>query len=512
PGIDEVLDKALAKDPDDRYQNGAAMAEEFAEVVRASLAVTRPRPAPDPTAVAAKASAVTRLSAPKTGPHAAKPATAPPISTPTPPPAAPPTPAAEKVQPRRNWIPFVIGGIVVLALLIGGSFILSSLGKNATPTPIAQITPEATPTAPEESVPTLTAEPPTEEVVVAIPTNTPAPTEAPTETPAPTATSTETPTEIPVAGPPIIGGADKLAYVRDGDIRVVNLDGTGEIKLTSGGGTKTNLSWSADGQEVFFLNDKCIRALDLEGNATFTACFLNANKLEGYAISSLGDQIAIAMDNELFIVPFDRAQFSGVSTRKGLIEMATCEFYAPMNDHKYKDIRWSSDDQTLAVKISGVGAGATAGLNIDQILVLDISTCDDFTKMLDFMPGVRFNIDQYDKKPFLTSWDWNRVLNLFAMTSFTSRDNFGEIYIYNGERQTGEKFDPFGVICCYRDVRWSPDGTHLLFAYQELAPNAPTQLFIVPFGTGAEPILLPVPPVTALRELPEPALRPAVTP
>lgn len=512
PGIDDVIDKALAKDADDRYQTGAAMAEEFAEVVRASMRETRPHAADAPINPSVRSATPTRLSTPKAGPLSSKTAvskaaTLPPIT-------APPPPVVTPAKSSRG-LTFALGGLLLLALLFGGGFIVvSSLFKaQPTPTALAQTTLLPTETlVPTEEPPTPTLEPsPTEEGAVILPTDIP----APTDTPAPTEAPTESPTEIPVANPLIIGGADKIAYVRDGEIRVVNFDGTDEITLTSGGGGKSNLSWTADGRELFFLNDKCLRALDLEGNATFTGCFLNSSNFEGYAISSLGDQIALAIDNELFIVPFDRTKFSGVSTRKSLIDMATCSFYAPVNshnNHKYKDIRWSSDDQTIATKISGVGTGATAGLNIDQILLLDISTCDDFSKSLDVFPAERFNIDQYDKKPFLTSWDWNQALNLFAMTSFTSRDNFGEIYIYNGERKTGQKFNPFGVVCCYRDVRWSPDGTHLLFAYQELAPNAPTQLYIVPFGTGAEPILLPLPPVTALRELPEPALRPAVSP
>ena len=511
PGIDGVIDRALAKDPDDRYQTASEMAEDFAEVVRASQALTRPTPVTEPTldAQTPKTATVTRLSAPKPGTWPGRTVTPQPSTSP---PTTAPQPQAKPVKPHRPWILFVIGGVIVLAILIGGGFLIAALAGGGRGTPVAAATTEvaATP-SPTEIPPNPTEEAtPTQAQIAVAATDSPEPTENPTLPPA--ETPTELPTELPVAGPPVIGGADKIAYIRDREIRVVNLDGSNEITMTSDGGLKTNLQWTSDGKELFYIDEKCIRALDLNLTATFTACFLNAGRLEGYSISALGDQFAIAMDNELFIVPFDRTQFSPVSTRKNLMDMATCTFYAPLNnskDHKYKDIRWSRDDQTIAVKISGVGNGATAGLNVDQILTLDISSCDDFSRTLDIIPGVRFNIDEYDEKPVLTSWDWNRVLNLFAMTSYTSRDNFGELYIYNGERQTGEKYNPLGGICCYRDARWSPDGTHLLFAYQEFAPGAPTELYLVSYGTGALPTPLPLIPLTNQREFPEPALRPA---
>jgi hypothetical protein len=52
------------------------------------------------------------------------------------------------------------------------------------------------------------------------------------------------------------------------------------------------------------------------------------------------------------------------------------------------------------------------------------------------------------------------------------------------------QLDPIDKACCYRDARWSPDDTHVVFAFQDLRLGAKskTQIYYVPFdtiGTGA---------------------------
>ena len=76
--------------------------------------------------------------------------------------------------------------------------------------------------------------------------------------------------------------------------------------------------------------------------------------------------------------------------------------------------------------------------------------------------------------------------------------------------------NPIEKRCCYRDARWSPDGSYLLFTFQDegLADTAETLLYYVPFGevaAGAKLTPLPLPErfFKNPKEAPQPALRPA---
>jgi hypothetical protein len=71
---------------------------------------------------------------------------------------------------------------------------------------------------------------------------------------------------------------------------------------------------------------------------------------------------------------------------------------------------------------------------------------------------------------------------------------------------------PLNVVgeCCYRDPIFSPDGSHLLFAYQKYpGGDGSIQLYLIPFGsigTGATYSPIDLPPLDS-KSLPQPALR-----
>ena len=45
---------------------------------------------------------------------------------------------------------------------------------------------------------------------------------------------------------------------------------------------------------------------------------------------------------------------------------------------------------------------------------------------------------------------------------------WGELHIYNWETHKPTlTVNPIEKRCCYRDARWSPDGSYLLFAFQD---------------------------------------------
>ncbi|NUM47878.1 MAG: PD40 domain-containing protein [Anaerolineales bacterium] len=358
-----------------------------------------------------------------------------------------------------------------------------------------------------------------EEVVVVLPTDTLAPTEAPTETPVPTDLPTETPTDLPIAAPPILGGADKLAFVQNRDIWMINLDGTDLVRLTTDGSFKTNLQWTPDARFLFYLTGSCIRSVTAEGVADNIACFSFAEIVGGFAISPDGTQLAVSLDNQMYVLPLDRSLLAPgeLNNRNDVIELAqtVCPSLAPYQRNFVRQMLWSKDGLRMALKIIAPGSGSLLGTNTDNITIVEIGDCSRAPDAKDNFPVPRFEIQDFDERPEFTDWSWDGN-NLYTVTSHSPlRTNFGDLYLYNGLQFQGRKINPIEGNCCYREVRWSPDGQFILFVYQEFAANSQTQIYYVFFNdllSGVTLTPLPLPEFTDTREFPQPALRPAVSP
>ena len=221
PWLEEIVNKALAKDPGDRYQR----AGEFAAALRqrrdagipaamAAAAVVTPAAAGSGIPGDAGPTLMSPAAGPRPTPAAAGPTAAPAAAGPRLTPATA-VPAVE--QPRRKpLIPILIGAIALLVVAMGvaAALLLSDGGRaggesTATDVVLYQIvTPGptdivvyqvVTPVPPATDAPT--------DAPTGVPTDVPtsAPTEVPTETPAPAATftplppPTSTPTRAPTA-------------------------------------------------------------------------------------------------------------------------------------------------------------------------------------------------------------------------------------------------------------------------------------------------------------------------
>jgi serine/threonine protein kinase len=60
------------------------------------------------------------------------------------------------------------------------------------------------------------------------------------------------------------GQADKLAFLNESNIWVSNLDGSGLIRLTTDGLEKSHLNWSPDGSSILFTSRNCLSSVELE--------------------------------------------------------------------------------------------------------------------------------------------------------------------------------------------------------------------------------------------------------
>jgi len=115
----------------------------------------------------------------------------------------------------------------------------------------------------------------------------------------------------------------------------------------------------------------------------------------------------------------------------------------------------------------------------------------------------------------IPSFDWNED-GLFLLNSINRNDVYGFLYIYNSNNYNGSQIDPLGSQCCYADARWSPDGTYVLFSYQDrrLGNNSKNQLYYIQYGSigpGGKytPLTLPDTILNKINDHPDPALRPA---
>ena len=121
----------------------------------------------------------------------------------------------------------------------------------------------------------------------------------------------------------------------------------------------------------------------------------------------------------------------------------------------------------------------------------------------------------YHDQPVIPAFDWNGA-DLFLLNSLIRNKAYGYEYVYHmSTHQADQPLDPLGTGCCYTDMHWSPDGTYVVFGYQNynLGSSSPTQLYYLNYGTIStggtyQPIALPADFFQNPAEHPDAALRP----
>jgi serine/threonine-protein kinase len=417
--------------------------------------------------------------------------------------------AAEKAaapparKPLSIWL--ILVPVLVLGMLGGGYALLTRINRPVeTEAPLfipTQTSVSVTPT----SAPTLPST--TEAPVLPAPTTVPpTPLPAPTLTPAP-------------PKPPVIGGADKIAFVANNEIWLMNMDGSDLEQVTFDGAVKTDLQWLApDYRYLLFISGKIVKYYDSQTGAVDTIVnFPSEVSVDAFQVSHDGRQVMIAMSNNIFVVAFDIPALKTVTNRRQLVELkGGCLVQQVPKTYtvaRVREARWSRDDKLVAWLFTGNDA-VNPNLQAEQVSVLDISACKpELIDQKDNFPGTRFVPAGFQSRE-IPDFDWDGF-ELFAFNTARRNNGWGELHIYNWKLYKGVHYSPLGP-CCYRDSRWSPDGTYILLAFQDLAlgPDTKTMLYYVPvgeLGTGAKFTPLPLPPdfFKNPREAPQPALRPA---
>jgi serine/threonine protein kinase len=548
PELIEITNKALAKNRDERWQSANEMANALRrlpdQVQKAQAAVSKPTSpgpmAPEATIIETEGMKDTGETILEAGDQAVpvkearkaeisveKPIKAPaqamptlqeqvirpvehqttPAAEPTPQrmPAKRQTPPAEEPIPERKtaegkksraWVPILV--VVLVVILGGGGYVAyrqffgggGLFSRAATPTmELSVILPAATNTALVEASATLAP--------------------AATETAIPSLTPTEAPTATPA--PLVIGGADKIAFLSGRNVWVSNLDGSELVQLTQNNTEKNYLRWLPDGLGLTYISGKCIEKVSLAGEISRITCFNNADKLEGFEVSPNGEQVAIGLDSQVYLVPFNLEGLSSAYSHDSLAALATCENMAPYAHYSAHFARWTYDSRKWAL----VAQIPYNGVRADVVAVFPVDVCyEGAYPALDVQfPPPHFNYAGYDKNPFLQDigFDGN---SLFAFHGITRNDGFGDLHIFNMETfKFSERVNPINGACCYRDAAFSPDGSYLVFAFQDigLGQASTTRLYYIPFGsigTGEQYEPLPLPDITDPRERPQPVLRP----
>jgi len=275
----------------------------------------------------------------------------------------------------------------------------------------------------------------------------------------------------------------------------MGVDGSNPAQITEDGTGKNDLQWSPDGQSLLYISGKCIQSVTMPGGeVTRITCFTAADYLEAFEISPDGTQVAISLNRVLYVVPFDLTAISNARTWSQLQNMEGCFTYNLLqNQAPPKGVRWSNDGTKIAVNTISVDAGR----QVDLIRIFDISTFDSTAPQArDGFPATRFTMTGYSARPSIPSFDWDGD-TLFVLNSLF-RYELGYLYAYNTGTKQGQNLDPLKTACCYTAARFSPDGSFLLFAYQNPGDgsNAKTQLYYISYGnigTGATytPLTLP---------------------
>ncbi len=417
-GFQQILDKALAKDPAKRYVSIGAMGQDIETIFQEYY---------------------------KLGPS-----------------------SSGKLRKTGRWRLVALVGLIGI-ILIGILFFPVWTGANS---PFAYFNLLASPT----TLPPTETPPPT--FTPLRPTTTPSPTETevPTETstptptqetsPTPTATFTLEPTPAPSR---IIGGADMIAVVNNHNIWLAYLDGNNLHQLTDDGNPKSQLHWTPDGQGLIYRSQGCYHLIQVFTNDRYSLGCFDALRLSSDGTKVIVTKSFTDVDAQTraatFVLPYNLLTIQRLKEIHEANTMGACVM--PKASLDGVSFEWAQNDQTLAILLV-----ASSGIRTESILVYSMDDpCGNAPRKLDNFPDIRFTLRGYndrDGNGKLDEFDWDGI-RFFAISGDVNSNGVGDLVIYDYKDKKGKVLNPEQGKCCYRDIRWSPDGLYLLYAFQDIS-------------------------------------------
>ena len=387
-------------------------------------------------------------------------------------------------SPASNRAGWVVAGLILLLALAGGAYAFRGQLPFLSP-PVITATVSATPVS--ASV-------------------TPVPSQTSTPEPTPTVPATATAgTPLPEV-PAFPGGADKIAFLAGNQLYLMDTDGENLIQVRTDNSAKAQLQWLPDGQ-LAYISRNCVYWMDVETlQPQELMCFVSNELIEDFEVSPDGKLVAISIQRTLNILPFDPEVLKDIDSRFSLLTLRENCFY---NQYAFREVLWSKNRTQIAAHVVD-----TELVSSDQVFLLNVNIpdCDTMGPVrVAKIPGTRISFDGESTKR-ITSYDWDGD-HLFLLNDSIRNEGFGNLYVYDSQTREGQKINPIKGECCYRDVRWSPDKTHILFVFQRFGERE-IEVYYIPYaelGNGTN--WTPIPNLDTLfstqREKPQPALRPA---
>ena len=286
--------------------------------------------------------------------------------------------------------------------------------------------------------------------------------------------------------PTALGKADKLAFIKDSNIWVSDLDGTDLVQLTADESKKSHLHWSPDGQSIVFTTDNCLNIVGLQTKQVLTlTCVSGIPNISAFDISPDGKNVALGLgQSDLYLLPYTQLfNLRQNSLPEDLPALSQCSHYAPYDTgNTLKAVNWAQADNQLAVLVSK----QLDGINRDEISVLDFSQCNPSPSLVkEILPThFLFTMRGYFDRPEISSFalDGNSQL---LLNGYLNNEGFGDLQLFNLDQNQSQEIAPNGS-CCYRDVHWSPDGTYIFYTYQPEA-GGEISLYYAPSSNLNEP-------------------------
>jgi hypothetical protein len=333
----------------------------------------------------------------------------------------------------------------------------------------------------------------------------------------PTVPATQTLTETPVATEIVVippGGADKIALTANNEIYLVPMDGSDFKSLTGNELPKFDLQWLPGGKELLYAEGNCVYTIQVEPvplEPEKLTCFIEP-KFMGFRISPDGQRVALSIANRLLVLPFDRATLSTVSSAFELQKLESlCLDYSAVT---VKGAEWSANGRRLAILYQNAVSVSNRVGDVIRVIQGDWERCQKSSVTVwDDFPANHFVPDGYERYSVLPSYHWDGTRQ-FLLNSLIRNENYGHLYLYDMSAKTARRINPVQNLCCYGSAAFSPDGSYLLFVFQDQrdGPNSRNQLYYVPVDQlgAAELTPLPLPELFFLdaRENIQLALRP----
>jgi hypothetical protein len=216
--------------------------------------------------------------------------------------------------------------------------------------------------------------------------------------------------------------------------------------------------------------------LYLNGDSTQMGCFEDLEFSPDMLRLVFGNKVTLEGNRNKqwlnFLFPYDADLVSMVDHIPQEPIYGGCPFVGGMQ------LKFSPYDDTMAGIFS-----PDMGRSEYEISVYQRRDCGDPLDFKAYFTASRFRIRGpmgTGSKPTIQDFGWDG-LSLFAVHG-DYLHGYGEMVIYNHANGRYNTLYPVQGQCCYQDIQWSPDGSYLLFAFQNANTGKGTQIYYIPYS------------------------------